>query len=95
MDRVEAQRLLTEILAEYLQLAYSELVARIGNDEYLRVRSPSNIEYQVEIQFMWDGEEEGNVRVLAAIDDGSFRGAFRPVCEDLIVAPDERFLGEQ
>lgn len=95
MDREEARRLLTEKLADYRELAYAELVARIGNDEYLQVRSPSNIEYQIEIQFLWDGQEDGDIRVLAAIDDGSFRGAFRPVCEDFVVAPDGRSFGEQ
>jgi hypothetical protein len=89
MDRREAQRLLSELLADYRKLTYVELVSRIGNDERFQVSRPSNIEYQVEIQFMWDGRKGGDIRVLAAIDDGSLRGAFWPVCEDFIVTPDE------
>ncbi len=94
MDREEARRLLAEHLAKYRKVPYTELVARIGNDEYLEVNGPSDTEYQIEIQFMWDGKKDGDVRVLAAIDDGSFRGAFRPICEDFIVAPDGRLVGE-
>ena len=95
MNREEARRLVTEKLADYRKLTYVELVARIGNDEYLQVSSPSNTEYQIEIQFMWDDKEDGDIRISAAIDDSSLRGAFWPVCEDFIVTPDGRFLGEQ
>ena len=87
MDREEARRLLLEELAPYGRLPYDELVANIGEDRYLQVRGPTGTEYQIEIQFMWDHKQGGDIRVLAAIDDGSFRGAFRPVCEDLVVTP--------
>ena len=49
---------------------------------------PSGTEYQIEIQIRWDHKPHGAVRVMGTIDDGTFRGAFRPVCEDLIVTPD-------
>ena len=94
MDREEARRLLTEKLAEYRKLSYAELVANIGNDEYLEVNGPSDTEYQIEIQFMWDDKKDCDVRVSAGIDDGSVRGAFRPVCEDFIVRRDGRLVGE-
>ncbi|MGI9458128.1 MAG: hypothetical protein ACR2NU_16310 [Aeoliella sp.] len=94
MDREEARSLLTEKLAVYRKQSYAELVAKIDNDEYIEVIGPSNTEYQIEIQFMWDHIENGDLRVLAGIDDGSLRGAFRPVCEDFIVSPDGEFIGE-
>ena len=92
MDREEARNLLTEKLTEYRKQSYAELVAKIDNDEYIEVMGPTNTEYQIEIQFMWDHKENGDLRVLAGIDDGSLRGAFRPVCEDFIVSPDGRFI---
>ena len=92
MDRVEAQFLLTEKLAEYRRLSYAELVAKIDNDEYVQIAGSSNTEYQIEIQFMWDDKENGELRVLAGIDDGTLRGAFRPVCEDFIMSPDGNFI---
>ena len=92
MDRVEAQFLLTEKLAEYRRQSYAELVAKIDNDEYVQIAGSSNTEYQIEIQFMWDDKENGELRVLAGIDDGTLRGAFRPVCEDFIMSSDGNFI---
>jgi hypothetical protein len=94
MDREEARRLLAEKLAEYRHLPYAKLVARIGNDEHLEVRGPSGTLYQIEIQFLWDEKKDGDVRVLAGIDDGSLRGAFRPLCQDFIVRADGQLVGE-
>jgi hypothetical protein len=85
MDREEARRLLAENLAEYRGLSSGELAANIGNDHYLQVQGPSGVQYQIEIQFMWDRAKNSDIRVASAIDDGSLRGAFRPVCEDIIV----------
>ena len=94
MDREEARSLLSEELGEYRKLSYTELLAHIGKDEYLEVHGPSGCQYQIEIQFMWDHKKDGDVRVSAGIDDGSLRGAFRPECEDFIVGPDGRLVGE-
>ena len=94
MDREEARNLLAKKLCEYRQLSYAELVSKMGNDEYFEIQGPTNTEYQIEVQFLWDDNESGNLRVLAGIDDGSLRGAFRPVCEDFIMSPDGHFIGE-
>ena len=94
MDRVEAGRLLSEKLVEFRKLTYAELVANIGNDQYLGVHGRSNTEYQIEIQVMWDDEKQRDIRVFAGIDDGSLRGAFRPVCEDFVMTPDGRILAD-
>jgi hypothetical protein len=90
MDREEARNLLVAELTRFRKMSHAELVARIDNDEYLEVTGPSNTVYQIEIQFMWDHQQGGDIRVLAGIDDGSLRGAFRPVCEDFLVQPDGR-----
>jgi len=94
MDRKEARTLLTKELAEYRRLSYAELVANMDNDQYLVVKGPSDREYQIEIQFMWDDKQDEDIRVLAGIDDGSLRGAFLPVCDGFIMSPDGRFVGE-
>jgi hypothetical protein len=94
LEREEARCLLAESLAAYRGLSYAELVARVGHDAYLEVQGPSSAEYQIEIQFVWDDKPGGAVRVMAGIDDGSLRGAFRPVCEDFIMMPDGRLAGE-
>lgn len=94
MDRDEARRVLTMKLTPYRELSYPELVTKIGNDEHLPCTGPSGTDYQIEIQFVWDDKKDGDVRVLAAIDDGSICGAFRPVCEDFTVRQDGRSYGK-
>ena len=45
------------------------------------------VQYQIEIQITWDHKPGGDVRVLAAIDDGGWR-AFMPLSADLILTPE-------
>ena len=93
MDNQEAKAMLTTKLAEYRKLSYANLVAKIGDNDCLEVSSPTGVEYQIEVQFMWDGKPGGDVRVMAGIDDGGWR-AFMPLCDSFIVAADGRFVGE-
>ena len=94
MDKDEARKLLKAKLAAYRKRSYAQLVANIGADEYLAVKSAVGTEYQIEIQCMWDDMQDGAVRVIGGIDDGSLSGAFRPVSEDFILNPDGSFVGE-
>jgi hypothetical protein len=71
-------------------LPYAELAAKIGHEESLEVVGPSGTECQMEIQIRWDHKPAGDVRVMGSIDDGTFRGAFKPVCSDLIVRPNDQ-----
>ena len=89
MDRDEALCLLNAKLDEYRNMPYAELATKIGDEEFPEVVGPSGTEYQIEIHVTWDHKPDGNIRVMGTIDDGTFRGAFRPVCEDLIVTPDQ------
>ena len=95
MNREEALRLLDAHLDRYRQLCYAELAAKIGHEEFPAVVGPSGTEYQIEIQICWDSRPNGDIRVMGSIDDGTFRGAFKPVCEDLIVRPDEHDLVDE
>ena len=96
MDEREARNLLSEKLAEYRALSYSHLASRIDTCDVVCVEvvGPSGVEYQIEVQFVWDGQSGGDVRVLGSIDDGGWR-AFVPLCDSFIMAPDGRFVGEE
>jgi hypothetical protein len=54
------------------------------------------VEYQIEIQAFWDEPRkgEGNLRVIASIDDGRFPYVFLPMTTDFIMKPDGSFVGE-
>ena len=87
MDREEALGLLNAKLDDYRKMSYADLSAKIGYEEFLEVTGASGTEYQIEIHVTWDRKPDRDVRVMGTIDDGTFRGAFRPVCSDLIVTP--------
>ena len=87
MDRSEALKLLDAKLDEYHKLSYAELAAKIGDEQVVEVTGPSGTDYQIEIQIVWDGKPNGDVRVLGAIDDGGWR-AFLPLTSDLLISPD-------
>ena len=53
----------------------------------------SGKQYQVEIEFFWDGKPDKNIRVMGAIDDGGLR-AMMPLTESFILSPDGTFVGE-
>ena len=70
MDKVEAQKLLTEQLASYRAMFYSDLASQVGAVNAFDTKGPSGVDYNVEIMIMWDSpDEKANVRVMAAVDD--------------------------
>jgi hypothetical protein len=85
MNREEALGLLNAKLDEYRKMSHADLATKLGHEEVVEVTGRSGTEYQIEIHVTWDHKPKGDVRVMGTIDDGTFRGAFRPVCEDLIV----------
>ena len=95
MNREEALGLLNAQLENYRRMSYDELAGKIGDEEFPEVVGPSGTEYQIEIHICWDHKPHGNVLVMGTIDDGTFRGAFKPVCNDLIVSPDDHDLDDE
>ena len=94
MDAQEARSLLAEQIARFRARSYADLVAIIGLADCIEIAGPSGQSYQVELNVFWDHKPGGNVRVAAAIDDGSFRASFSPLSDDFIIAPDGSFVGE-
>ena len=93
MDSSLARRILRRHLERYRSFSYQDLRRRIGSVETQEVRGANGVLYQLEIQFFWDGEPNGNVRVIGSIDDGGLR-AFVPLSDDFILSPSGRFVGE-
>jgi hypothetical protein len=79
MDKNEAIQILERELAIFRAKPYVDLVGRIPERtlEYER-SATTGAKYQVEIQFFWDNQPGGNVRVMGSIDDGGWR-AFLPL----------------
>ncbi len=91
MDKVEAYSLINKELEKYQNMQYSELILLINNPQTNEITSPSNKLYQTEIQVVWDGKENENIRVIASIDDMSWH-AFSPINESIIMRPDGSLL---
>jgi hypothetical protein len=93
MDKTEARQLLQRALEAHRSISYAELVKMVGEPTNEEVRDESGTVYQLEVQAFWDDQPGGNLRILAAIDDGGWR-AFAPLSDDFILAPDGSFVGE-
>src|SRR5688572_10402491 len=95
MDKEEARQLLRDHLQIYRSRSYQDLVRLIGETQVAEVRGASGTDYQIEVEVQWDERPGGYIRVLGAIDDGGFRPAFLPVCDDFILAPDGTFTARE
>ena len=73
----------------------ADRLKKVGEEEFAKEVGPIGTRYQMEIQVRWDHKPMGDIRVMATIDDGTSRGAFRPVCRDLIVGPVEHDLDDR
>ena len=95
MDKLEARAVLAQHLATYRRHSYDDLTRLIGVNSVVQVQGPSGVEYQIEIEVMWDSpRRKMDILVMGAIDDGRLPGALSPLCDSFILAPDGRFVGE-
>jgi hypothetical protein len=93
MDLDEAKQIILSELEPYREKSYSELISLIDEIYTYEIKGPSGVEYQIEIQLMWDGEKGGDVRAMGNIDDGGLR-AFLPLAECFIMSPSGKFIDE-
>ena len=87
MDRAEAKSILAKELSEFAVHPYDKLIQSINHPEVKNVVGDSGANYQIEINVFWDSKPDGNLHVMASIDDGG-RRAFIPLTDSLIIKPD-------
>ena len=81
-------------LRELRQATYAELVERLlDTQEGLERLGAEGTRYAIELQAVWDDKPNGNLRVIASIDDGGWRSLI-PLSADFIRAPEGSFVGE-
>lgn len=83
----EARRLLDEHLDRVVRRGRDALAAGLGDVEAVEVSGPSGIHWQIETEVLWDGEEGGDLRVVASIDDGGLPRSIVPITQDRVVGP--------
>ena len=84
MNNTAARRILRRELAAYQSRSYDELALLIGQTCSEDIEEPDGTMWQVRIEFLWDDEPNGHIRVLGAIDDGGIR-ALLPLTDSFIV----------
>jgi len=94
VDEDEARLLALHHLNLRRGRTYRELLALCDRPERFEARGPSGKIYSVEIEAYPDDGRRGDLRVIAAVDDGSLMASLSPLCEDFIVRPDGSFVGE-
>ena len=94
MDKSEAAAILQDHISLYRAKPYSELKSLIGNVQVHEATGSSGAEYTLEFDVRWDSNPDSNIRVIGAIDDGTFPSAFSPLSDDFILSPNGKFVGE-
>ena len=95
MDRSEAQAVLTSHLETFRRRPYADLLALMGDVHVATISGPSGVEYQVEVEVIWDSpKERTNITVMGSIDDGRFLSALSPLTVSFILTPEGRFVGD-
>lgn len=93
MDKLEAKQILSDEIAKYRSRTFLELQRLLSEQDTFEITSSTGKWYQLEFQAVWDGRPQGNLRVIGSIDDGGV-SAFKPLCEDFILSPDGKLIGE-
>jgi hypothetical protein len=93
MDKTEAKIVIIEELKSYRSKSYEELVKLVGNLMTYEIQGVSGINFQIEIQFLWDRQPNGDIRVVGAVDDGGW-SAFIPLTKSFIKSPSGEFVDE-
>jgi hypothetical protein len=88
-DSPEANRELSRLVQEYSAKGYRhwrQVLLDRRPDEHLDFTGPSGIQYQADIDPVWDDQPNGVIRVVVCIDD---RGpsAYRPLCRSAVLNP--------
>jgi len=91
MDTAEAKAILANELSDFTARSYNKLVASIAHTEVKNLVGQSGANYQVEFDVFWDSKPDGNLRIMASIDDGGWR-AFKPLSDSRIMRPDGTLL---
>ena len=96
MNKQEAHEILKSELLTFRSKEYEDLTVLISSPLNYERKGPRGVTYHVEIQAFWDNprESNGDIRVIASIDDGRFPSSFIPLSSDFIMSPDSNFVGE-
>jgi hypothetical protein len=90
MNKSEAQQILSQRLARFTSRSHAQLAPLVESRhvEADEIQGASGATYQIEIQFFWDDQPGGAIRIIGSIDDGGLR-AFFPLTDSFLVTRTE------
>jgi hypothetical protein len=92
--KAEALAIAEHVLGTLSDKSYADLVAAYLNQPTSsEVVGESGVAYHLQIQGVWNSGKPGDLRLMAAIDDGSFRRWSKPWCTGLLMRPDGTLVG--
>lgn len=99
MNKAEAKEILLKALEPFRATPYVELKKivedkfNLEHTHYEEVKAKDGETHQIRVNVYWDDKKSKTLRVVGSIDDGGWR-AMIPLCEDFIIDPAGRFIGE-
>ncbi|MGK0296616.1 MAG: hypothetical protein ACI9XC_000205 [Gammaproteobacteria bacterium] len=92
MDNSEAIEILVQELDVFRSKTYAELKTLISDKPIGKeIRTYNDADYNVEIIINWHENPDGNIKVLAYVEDGEMR-SFIPLTKSFIKNPDNEFI---
>jgi len=79
-------------LAELKAKPYAELKALLNNPDCFEGTDASGQIYQIEWEAFWESAPEGNLKIIASIDDGKLLSNIVPVTLAYVVTPEGKIL---
>lgn len=91
MDKEEAKAVLEEELEKFKSCSYEDLKKYIGDPHCFEVTSKSGNYYQIELETVLDDQNkpEGDLQIIASIDDGGLLSAAFPITSGFIISPEK------
>jgi len=95
VNKDEALRVLAQELGVFRSMSYQTLADLVGSPTVLSRRGADGTEYQIEVEVFPDSPRhpQGDLRVIASIDDGGLPSSIIPLTQDFIKSPSGDFVG--
>ena len=93
MDKVEARKLLEAFLEELKRETRDELMRYIRDPRSITVSGADDTAYQIEFESVWDSAPDGDLRIIASIDDCGFFSFLKPLTRSFIITREGDIIG--
>ena len=96
MNKDEALHVLAHELDVFRSMSYQTLADLVGSPRVFSRSGTDGTEYQIEVEVFPDSPRhpQGDIRVIASIDDGRLPSSIFPLTQDFIKSPSGGIVGE-